>query len=187
MQFLALSANLHSIANYSKKNGGVNWTRVRTLSIDVDKPKSVCRIDCRDRSDGNTCWLVLAGKPDTTFQKEEVIMEVLQYVSKAIGVIGILVICWGVLLGLIDFIRIEFDYLRGRNVRNRRYLLRHHLGSYLLAGLEFLIAADIVRTIVDPTLVELAILGAIIAIRTAISFFLNMEMKHPHYRTEGES
>lgn len=114
-------------------------------------------------------------------------MEVLQYVSKAIGVIGILVICWGVLLGFIDFVRIEFDYLRGRNVRNRRYLLRHHLGSYLLAGLEFLIAADIVRTIVDPTLVELAILGAIIAIRTAISFFLNMEMKHPHYRTEGES
>ncbi|UCD06469.1 MAG: DUF1622 domain-containing protein [candidate division WOR-3 bacterium] len=114
-------------------------------------------------------------------------MEILQYVSKTIGVIGIFVICWGVLLGLIDFVRIEFDYLRGRNVRNRRYLLRHHLGSYLLAGLEFLIAADIVRTIVDPTLVELAILGSIIAIRTAISFFLNMEMKHPHYRTEGES
>lgn len=114
-------------------------------------------------------------------------MEILQYVSKAIGAIGKLVICWGVLLGLIDFVRIEFDCLRGRNIRNRRYLLRHHLGSYLLAGLEFLIAADIVRTIVDPTLAELAILGSIIAIRTAISFFLNMEMKHPHYRTEGES
>ena len=96
-------------------------------------------------------------------------------------------ICWGVLLGLIDFIHIEYDYVRGQNIRNRRYLLRHRLGSYLLAGLEFLIAADIVRTIVEPTLTELAILGSIIAIRTAISYFLNMEMKHPHYRIEGES
>jgi len=104
-----------------------------------------------------------------------------------IGAFGIIVICWGVLLGLIDFIHIEYDYVRGQNIRNRRYLLRHRLGSYLLAGLEFLIAADIVRTIIEPTLTELAILGSIIAIRTAISYFLNMEMKHPHYRTEGES
>ena len=114
-------------------------------------------------------------------------MEVLYYVSMVIGAFGIVVICWGVLLGLIDFIHIEYDYVRGQNIRNRRYLLRHRLGSYLLAGLEFLIAADIVRTIVEPTLTELAILGSIIAIRTAISYFLNMEMKHPHYRIEGES
>jgi uncharacterized membrane protein len=53
-------------------------------------------------------------------------------------------------------------------------------------GLEFLIAADVVRTIIQPTLMELAILGSIIAIRTAISFFLNMEMRHPHYRADEE-
>ena len=130
---------------------------------------------------------LLSERSDNALQIGEVIMEILQYVSKTIGALGIVVICWGVLLALIDFVRIEYDDLRGKNIRNRRYLLRHHLGSYLLAGLEFLIAADIVRTIVDPTLTELAILGSIIAIRTAISFFLNMEMKHPHYRTDGES
>jgi len=113
-------------------------------------------------------------------------MHILHHVSLVIGVIGIMIICWGVLLGFIDFIHIEYDHLRGINIRNRRYLLRHHLGSYLLAGLEFLIAADVVRTIIEPTLIELAILGSIIVIRTAISYFLNMEMKHPHYRTEGE-
>jgi uncharacterized membrane protein len=111
-------------------------------------------------------------------------MLFLHHVSTVIGIIGIVIICWGVLLGLIDFLHIEFDRLRGVNIRNRRYLLRHHLGSYLLVGLEFLIAADVVRTIIQPTLMELAILGAIIAIRTAISFFLNMEMRHPHYRPE---
>ena len=111
-------------------------------------------------------------------------MVVLHYVSLTIGVIGIVIICWGVLLGLLDFLHIEFDRIRGENIRNRRYLLRHHLGSYLLVGLEFLIAADVVRTVIKPTLIELAILGAIIAIRTAISFFLNTEMKHPHYHSE---
>ncbi len=109
---------------------------------------------------------------------------VLHYVSLIIGIVGIVVICWGVFLGLVDFVRIEYDHLRRVNIRNRRYLLRHHLGSYLLLGLEFMIAADVVRTIIEPTLIELAVLGSIIAIRTAISFFLNMEMKHPHYRSE---
>jgi uncharacterized membrane protein len=113
-------------------------------------------------------------------------MAVLHYAALTIGAIGIVIICWGVLLGLLDFLHIEFDRIRGKNIRNRRYLLRHHLGSYLLVGLEFLIAADVVRTVIEPTLTELAILGAIIAIRTAISFFLNMEMKHPHYRAEDE-
>jgi len=113
-------------------------------------------------------------------------MQILQHVSLAIGVIGIVVICWGVFLALIDFIHIEYDHLRGTNIRNRRYLLRHHLGSYLLAGLEFLIAADVVRTIIEPTLIELAILGSIIVIRTALSYFLNMEMQHPHYRPDDE-
>ena len=113
-------------------------------------------------------------------------MLVLHYVSLVIGVIGIVIICWGVLLVLVDLIHIEYDHMRGINIRNRRYLLRHHRGAYLLAGLEFLIAADVVRTIIEPTLIELAILGSIIVIRTAISYFLNMEMKHPHYRTDVE-
>lgn len=113
-------------------------------------------------------------------------MVILHHVSLIIGIVGIVIICWGVLLGLLSFIHIEYDRLQGKNIRNRRYLLRHHLGSYLLLGLEFLIAADVVRTILEPTLMELAILGSIIAIRTAISFFLNMEMRHPHYRADEE-
>jgi uncharacterized membrane protein len=108
----------------------------------------------------------------------------LHYVALTIGIIGIVIICWGVLLGLLDVLHIEFDRIRGEDIRNRRYLLRHQLGSYLLVGLEFLIAADVVRTVIRPTLAELAVLGAIIAIRTAISFFLNMEMKHPHYHSD---
>src|SRR5215471_7651702 len=45
--------------------------------------------------------------------------------------------------------------------------LRKNLGSAILLGLEFLVAADIIRTIaVEPTLESVVILGAIVLIRT---------------------
>ena len=49
--------------------------------------------------------------------------------------------------------------------------------SYLLLGLEFLIASDILKTVVDPTLDELAILGGVVIVRTVLSVFLNKEIK----------
>ena len=56
--------------------------------------------------------------------------------------------------------------------------LRHGIGSYLLLSLQFLIAADIIETMIEPSLEELATLGGIIVIRTAISFSLTWELKH---------
>jgi uncharacterized membrane protein len=58
--------------------------------------------------------------------------------------------------------------------------LRHHLGSYLLLGLELLVAADIIHTILEPDLKSLAVLGAIVGIRTLLSFFLNKELHDSH-------
>ena len=55
--------------------------------------------------------------------------------------------------------------------------LRADFGSYLLLGLEFLIASDILKTVVDPTLDELAILGGVVIVRTVLSVFLNKEIK----------
>jgi uncharacterized membrane protein len=58
-----------------------------------------------------------------------------------------------------------------------REAVRHQLGSYLLLGLEFLIAADIIRTVSHPTLSDMAILASIVAIRTVISYFLDREIE----------
>ena len=89
-------------------------------------------------------------------------------------------ICWGVLLGLIKFVKLEIQRIRGIHICHKREMLRHHLGSYLLLGLEFLIAADVIRTITKPTLDEIAILGSIVAIRTILDFFLSREIaSHP--------
>lgn len=56
--------------------------------------------------------------------------------------------------------------------------LRQNLGRVILLGLEVLIVADIVRTIiVDPTLDSVAVLGMIVVIRIVLSFSLEVEIE----------
>ena len=104
-------------------------------------------------------------------------MQTLNQLSFGIGVIGVVTILWGVALGVAGLVRLEYLRLRGRDTIEPRERLRHDLAYYLLLGLEFLVAADIVHTILTPNLEELAVLGAIVAIRTVISLSLNWELK----------
>jgi uncharacterized membrane protein len=52
------------------------------------------------------------------------------------------------------------------------------LGKGLLLGLEFLVAADVVRTVVlEPTLQNVMILGLLVVIRTFLSWSLVVEIE----------
>ena len=104
-------------------------------------------------------------------------MDYLHHTSFGIGVLGVLVIVCGVASGLLQFVRTEVHAFRGRNVGADRQQLRHALGYYLLLGLEFLIAADIVETLMKPALNDLIVLGGMVLIRTVISYSLNAELK----------
>jgi uncharacterized membrane protein len=107
-------------------------------------------------------------------------MEYLHHASFGIGVLGVLVIVFGVACGLVRFVRAEFRAARGANADEDRKHLRHLLGYYLLLGLEFLIAADIIDTLMKPSVQDLVVLGAIVLIRTVISYSLNAELKSEH-------
>ncbi len=107
-------------------------------------------------------------------------MSILHVISLGIGIAGTAVIIWGALLALLELIKLEGERFKGVDICARRHDLRHHFGSYLLLGLEFLIAADIINTIVSPTLEEVGILGAIVVIRTVINLSLNKEMTDVH-------
>jgi len=54
--------------------------------------------------------------------------------------------------------------------------IRLRLGRWLALALEFLLAADILRTAVAPTWSEIGQLAAIATIRTALNFFLQLEI-----------
>lgn len=56
--------------------------------------------------------------------------------------------------------------------------LRRNLGRAILLGIEVLIVADIIRTIlVEPTVESVLVLGAIVLIRVVLSFSLEVEME----------
>jgi uncharacterized membrane protein len=53
-----------------------------------------------------------------------------------------------------------------------------HLGKSLLLGLEFLVAADIIRTVaLEPTMPNVLMLGVLVVVRTFLSWALVVEME----------
>lgn len=55
--------------------------------------------------------------------------------------------------------------------------VRLRLGRFLALGLEFQLASDLLRTAVAPSFEEIGKLAAVAAIRTALNYFLNQEIK----------
>ena len=104
------------------------------------------------------------------------LLTFLNTLATIISVISLLIVTY-VLVCFIAFLRNEIKRFNGTYTVNNIRQLRADFGTYLLLGLEFLIASDILKTVVDPTLDELAILGGVVVVRTVLSVFLNKEIK----------
>ena len=106
-------------------------------------------------------------------------MYYLLHIPEILNFVGTLVILWGSVLALLQFVKNEFQQrpLSSASLTSKNQL-RQDLGVYILLGLEFMIAADIIHTIFKPDNQTLIILGAIVVIRTFIAYFLNQELKH---------
>jgi uncharacterized membrane protein len=98
--------------------------------------------------------------------------EAVETIGLAIDGAGVLVIVVGLLLASGRFVL--FD---ARESGNRYRRFRQDLGRGILLGLEFLVAADIIRTVaVAPTLESVLVLGLIVLIRTFLSMALEVEL-----------
>ena len=105
------------------------------------------------------------------------ITDFLNLLAKSISVTSLLIVTYGALIAIIAFLGNEFKRFTGKYSTTAIRELRAKFGTYMLLGLEFLIASDILKTIIEPTLNELAILGGIVVLRTVLSVFLNKEIK----------
>jgi uncharacterized membrane protein len=99
-------------------------------------------------------------------------VEGIEIVGKSIDVTGVAVIVGGALLAVV------ITATRRRQQDGTPYdSFRRQLGRSILLGLEFLVAADIIRTVaVTPTGESVLVLGGIVLIRTFLSFSLQLEM-----------
>ena len=86
------------------------------------------------------------------------------FFATIISVTSLLIVTYGALIGVISFFRNELKRLTGNYSITNIRKLRAVFGTYLLLGLEFLIASDILKTVLEPTLNELAILGGIVVL-----------------------
>ena len=101
--------------------------------------------------------------------------NIISAISFTLNIIGVLITIWGIITSLFEFLKKE---ILGRfETIQLNESIRIKLGSYLVLALEFFIAGDIVKTIITPTWQSLGILGAIVVIRTILSYFLTKDLK----------
>ena len=97
----------------------------------------------------------------------------IELVARAVEITGVIVIAGGASLSLIRFL----FTLQGMRPRSYR-VLRQNLGKAILLGLEILVAADIIATVVTaPTMSNVLTLGMIVLIRTFLSVSLQVELE----------
>ena len=96
-------------------------------------------------------------------------------VSKVIDAVGVAIIVVGLAVATGAFLARQ----RRRLERGNAYrAYRQQVGKAILLGLEFLVAADIIRTVaVEPTFRGVGVLAVIVAVRTFLSFTLDVELE----------
>jgi uncharacterized membrane protein len=94
--------------------------------------------------------------------------------TRLIELVGVLLILGGAVVATARFFTGWVS--TGFDSAYREY--RQHLGRAILLGLEFLVAGDIINTVaVDPTFRSVGVLAGIVAIRTFLSFSLEVEIE----------
>jgi uncharacterized membrane protein len=104
---------------------------------------------------------------------EELLHQISHFVALGIEAIAIAVIGAGSIEATVNIIRLAVRSGATNQDRRAIWLMYAH---WLVAGLTFQLAADIVNTSLAPTWNELGRLATIAAIRTFLSFFLDREL-----------
>jgi uncharacterized membrane protein len=101
--------------------------------------------------------------------------DAVEAVAQLIDVAGVTVIVVGLVVASAVFLS---RAVRSKNGDQAYRTYRQQVGRAILLGLEFLVAADIIRTVaVAPTFRGVGVLAVIVAVRTFLSFTLEVELE----------
>lgn len=96
---------------------------------------------------------------------------ILLYIRDCISAIGVAVICLGAIRSL---------YQLGMLLVYKKYsenFIRLQFGESVILGLEFMVGADIIGSLVAPDYYNLGLLAVIVVIRSILSYFLSLELQ----------
>jgi uncharacterized membrane protein len=106
---------------------------------------------------------------------EQLLREVALAVALSAEVAAVIIVG----IGAVDaFIRTLGVVVPSRSRHSRKKEIWRRFGTWLLLGLEFELAADIVRSAIAPTWMDVGQLGAIAVIRTFLNYFLEKDLEH---------
>ena len=106
----------------------------------------------------------------------ETLRAVIEWAALGIEILGALVIFAGVLRVAITRGTVRFLLKLDEPGAYDDY--KHQSGRSLLLGLDFLVAADVIRTVaLEPTLGNVAVLGLLVLVRTFLSWSLTVEIE----------
>ena len=103
----------------------------------------------------------------------EEIKYIIAYIARIMEAVGVVIIAIGGTVAIFKFLFAQI----GNNIKTYTQL-RQELGKAILLGLEVLVAADIIATVVtEPTLKKVLTLAIIVLIRTFLSLSLQVEIE----------
>ena len=99
--------------------------------------------------------------------------EIIELMARGIEVLAVVIIVGGIVYSMVRYL-----FHRRQQVENAYKPFKEMIGKTLLLGLEFLVAADIIRTVaLSPTLQNVVILGVLVLIRTFLSWSIVVEIE----------
>jgi uncharacterized membrane protein len=102
-----------------------------------------------------------------------------EFIKEGTLFLGVIVDAAAALIIAHAIIRASYAYARMTLMKQTdRMEIRLTLGKSLALALEFLLAADVLRTAVAPNWDDIGKLAAIAALRTLLNYFLERELKH---------
>jgi uncharacterized membrane protein len=104
------------------------------------------------------------------------IRAIIEWAALVIEILGAAIIVAGVARVAVTRGTLRYLFQLDKPGAFERY--KQQMGRSLLLGLEFLVAGDVVRTVaLEPTLVNVAVLGLLVLIRTFLSWSLAVEIE----------
>jgi len=113
---------------------------------------------------------------------DEILKQLAANVALSVESVAAILVAYGALEALA---KLAGHLLHGRSAVGWRKAMFVGFGVWLLLGLQFALAADIVRSLISPTWNEIGQLAAIAAIRTVLNFFLEKDLNEAAEVSKG--
>lgn len=110
---------------------------------------------------------------------EQFIEFILPHIISLLELMGIFVVAWSALSAFWQYLQNTFFH--------KQYAFQFNLANGLATGLEFKMAAEILKTVLVREMSELLILGAVILLRALLSALIHFELKATQHQAPNEA